>query len=76
MKPFVALQLEQLIERPGMYSSSVVAAAAYQARSEIIRLENALTGIMRGAPDGSHAKLTAAAALDLIGEDGRIKKEQ
>ena len=71
---FIAVRLEALIDQPGMLSSHVVSETAYDVKSEINRLENALLGIMRGAPEGSHAHITAAAALELIDQDGRVKE--
>jgi hypothetical protein len=76
MTPFLASMLEQLSESPGSCDGIMVSCAASDAAAHIRRLEDALTGIMRGAPEGSHAKLTAAAALDMIGADGLIKSKE
>lgn len=44
MSPFLATRLEVCHENPGSLSSVVVAATAYDAKCEILRLENILAG--------------------------------
>lgn len=74
MSPEIRLYLEKIAEH-GSLDAGEASSAATLALEHIRRLEAALTGIMRGAPYGSHAFLTAAAALDRIGPDGLVETD-